>query len=124
MLKGKLYFDLELNCYVVHNWCLELSFYLVLDEEEKVSSYITDFLKDNVNGNAMVLVNTSKLLCEYPRCIPKGTDRIRFCEVVITSIASLPTPKAQGAQISQFLVQVSLCLNNVIGLIYFKCSHK
>ncbi|KAJ9580408.1 hypothetical protein L9F63_003932 [Diploptera punctata] len=83
-----------------------LSLISCTDEEERVSWYITDYLRDNVNGNMAVLVNTSKLVCQHSRCIPKGPGRIRFCEVVIVNIAGLPMPKAQHAQIGQLINQM------------------
>ncbi|KAJ4429575.1 hypothetical protein ANN_21744 [Periplaneta americana] len=89
---------------------LLVAWYLSLDSskavEESVRCRITDFLRENVQGDIEVLVNTCRLLCEYPGCIPVGSERIRFCEVTITSIADLPMPKAQSSQVLQLTNQM------------------
>jgi hypothetical protein len=74
--------------------------------EEAVRNCITDFLREAVQGDIIVLVNASKLLCERPCLIPVEDERVRFCEVVIASIAELPMPKAQPAQVSHLVKQV------------------
>ena len=74
--------------------------------EEAVRKGITHFLIKNVHGNISVLVSASKLLCEYPQCIPVGDERARLCEVVISNIAEVPMPKPQPAQVAQLVKQV------------------
>jgi hypothetical protein len=74
--------------------------------EEAVARHITEFLKKSVQGDISVLVSTSRLLYEYPHCIPVGDERARLCEVVIENIAEVPVPKPQSAQVSQLIKQV------------------
>lgn len=83
-----------------------VSRFAVLAMEEAVGSLITNFLRESVQGDINVLVSTSKLLCEYPHCIPVGDERARLCEVVIRNIAEVPVPKPQSAQVSQLIKQV------------------
>ena len=74
--------------------------------EEAVRKGITHFLIKNVQGDISVLVSASKLLCEYPQCIPVGYERARLCEVVISNIAEVPMPKPHSSQVSQLVKQV------------------
>jgi len=89
------------------NIFLSIVFYfVVLAMEEAVRKGITHFLIKNVRGDISVLVSASKLLCEYPQCIPVGYERARLCEVVISNIAEVPMPKPQSSQVSQLVKQV------------------
>ena len=74
--------------------------------KEVVRKGITHFLIRNGQGDISVLVSASKLLCEYPQCIPVGYERSRLCEVVISNIVEVPTPKPQSSQVSQLVKQV------------------
>lgn len=85
----------------------------LLAMEEVVGSRITDFLRKSVQGDINVLVSTSKLLCEYPCCIPVGDERARLCEVVIENIAEVPVPKPQSTQVSQLIKQMQ-CVGKLL----------
>lgn len=84
--------------------------------EEAVRKGITHFLIKNVHGNISVLVSASKLLCEYPQCIPVGDERARLCEVVISSIAEVPMPKPQPAQVAQLVKQMGYIETLLVSL--------
>jgi hypothetical protein len=83
-----------------------VSHFAVIAMEEAVGNHILDFLRKSVRGDIAVLVGASKLLCEYPRCIPVGDERARLCEVVIANIAEVPVPKPQSTQVSRLIKQV------------------
>jgi hypothetical protein len=83
-----------------------LYYFIFIAMEEAVGNMITDFLKETVRGDISVLVNVSKLLCEHPRCIPVSDERGRLCEVMTASVADVPMPRAQPAQVSQLVKQV------------------
>ena len=83
-----------------------VSYFVVLAMVEAVRKGITHFLIKNVQGDISVLVSASKLLCEYPQCIPVGYERARLCEVVISNIAAVPMPKPQSSQVLQLVKQV------------------
>jgi hypothetical protein len=71
-----------------------------------VRSHVTDFLRNSAENDVSVLVTISKLLCEYPGCIPVGDERARLCEVVIANIAKVPVPKPQSNQVLHLIEQV------------------
>ncbi|PSN39447.1 hypothetical protein C0J52_17694, partial [Blattella germanica] len=85
--------------------------------EQLIRNNITDFLRRNCNGNLILLVNTSKLLCEYPNCIPGGSDQITFCDILITNVARLPTPTPSSPSFQLDLAQLVQQMGHIDALL-------